>query len=248
MIVQQILRLIQGQVADSRCQIWKIMPHMTWDNYFSGCNILNWLGELGLGATVTCRRDRLPKEITDTYLHKKKTDSSPRPKAARYFNPIVAVKNVAAVDGKKGHQRVHTSFQSTSSCNISGVNALSSCNMSIRRRERGRGENKRYWGIEMNDARSLYLQSYYRIDCIDHLIQNARIFIEAGNIGTPQFYMAKGLQSWWHSTCTWSAVKANLMPNGKSRSRLTSGSSVRSFRNKCWITIHSNGFTQGIKT
>lgn len=193
MIVEQIMPLIEGQEADSRRQIWKVMPHMTWDNYFSGCIILNLLGELGLGATVTCRRDRLPKEITDTYLHKKKTDSSPRPKAARYFNPIVAVKNVAAVDGKKGYQRVHTSFQSTSSCNISTVNALSSCNMSIRRRERGRGLNKRYWGIEMNHARSLYLQSYYRIDCIDHLIQNARIFYRSWKYWHSPVLHGKGL-------------------------------------------------------
>ena len=114
MIMEQIMPSIKGQDADSPRQIWKVRPHMTWDNYFSGsCIILNLLGELVLGATVTCRHDRRPKEITDTYLHKKKTDSSPRPKAARYFNPIVAVKNVPAVDGKKGCQQVHTSFQST---------------------------------------------------------------------------------------------------------------------------------------
>jgi hypothetical protein len=41
---------------------------------------------------MTCHRDRLPKEIPETNLHKKKTDSSPRPKAARFFNPINAVK------------------------------------------------------------------------------------------------------------------------------------------------------------
>jgi hypothetical protein len=125
---------------------------------------------------MTYRRDRLPKAIPEANLHKKKTDSSPRPKAARFFNSINAVKKVPPVEDKKGFQRVHTSFQSTSSCNISTVNALSPCTKSIRRREHGRGNNKRYWGIEMNDARTLYLGSYHRIDCIDHLIQNARIF------------------------------------------------------------------------
>ncbi len=54
---------------------------------------------------MTCRRDRLPKEIPETNLHKKKTDSSPRPKAARFFNPINAVKKVPAADDKKGYQR-----------------------------------------------------------------------------------------------------------------------------------------------
>jgi hypothetical protein len=176
MMVEQILPLIQGQVPDSRRQIWRSMPHMTWDNYFSGCNILNYLGGLGFGATMTCRRDRLPKEIPEANLHKKKTDSSPRPKAARFFHPINVVKTFPAVGDQKAYRRVHTSFQSTSSCNLSTVNAMTTCSMSIRRRERGRGENKRYWGIEMNHARTLYLGSYFRIDCIDHLIQNAQMF------------------------------------------------------------------------
>jgi hypothetical protein len=169
------------------------MPHMTWDNYFSGCLVMRFLGELGFGATMTCRRDRLPKEIPETNLHKKKTDSSPRPKAARFFNPINAVKRVPAVEDKKGYQRVHTSFQSTSSCNISTVNALSSCHMSIRRRERGRGDNKRYWGIEMNHARTLYLGSYYRIDCIDHLIQNSNIFYRSWKYWHSPVLHGKGL-------------------------------------------------------
>jgi hypothetical protein len=176
MIVNQILPLIEGQMADSRRQIWKIIPHMTWDNYFSACLVLKFLGERGFGATMTCRRDRLPKEIPEVNLHKKKTDSSPRPKAAHFFNPINTVKKVPPVEDKEGYQQVHTSFQSTSSCNISTVNALSSCPKSIRRRERGQGNNKRYWGIEMNDARTLYLGSYYRIDCINLLIQNSRLF------------------------------------------------------------------------
>ena len=137
LIIEQILPLIQGQVADSCCQIWRIMPHMTWDNYFSGCTVFKLLGELGFGATMTCRCDCLPREIPETNLHKKKTNSLPRPKAARFFNPINAVKKVPAVDDKRGYQRVHTSFQSTSSCNISMVNALSWCKMSMQRREWG---------------------------------------------------------------------------------------------------------------
>jgi hypothetical protein len=182
------------------------MPHLTLDDYFSGCIVLNFLGGLGLGATMTCRQDCLPKEILEMYLHKKKTDSLPRPNAARFFNPMVAVKDVAAVDDKKGYRRMHTSFQSTSSCNISTVNALISCNMSIRRRERGRGENKRYWGIEMNHhARSLYLRSYSRIDCIDHLIKNTRIFYRSWKYWHSPVLHAKGR----HSTCALSAVKVN---------------------------------------
>jgi hypothetical protein len=33
LIVAQILLLIESQVSDSRHQIWKIMPHLHWDNY-----------------------------------------------------------------------------------------------------------------------------------------------------------------------------------------------------------------------
>jgi hypothetical protein len=84
MTVEQILPFIEGQVSDSRLQIWKIMPHMTWDNYFSGCTIFKFLRELRFGAAMTCCWDCLPKEIPEGNL-KKKTDSSPRPKAACFF-------------------------------------------------------------------------------------------------------------------------------------------------------------------
>ena len=69
------------------------------------------------------------------------------------------------------------SFQSTSSCNISTVNALSNCELFVskRERERGFGANKRTWGIEMNSARELYLATYSRINLIDHLIKNCRL-------------------------------------------------------------------------
>ena len=39
-------------------------------------------------------------------------------------------------------------------------------------RDRGRGINKRTWGIEMNESRKLYLTTYGTIDRMDHLIQN----------------------------------------------------------------------------
>ena len=114
--------------------------------------------------------------IPAEYLCKKKTDNKLRAKVARFNDPINLVKVVEAEGDKKGFSRVHCSFQSTSSCNISSVNALNECNKYIRKRERGRKEMKRCWGIEMNDSRSLYLATYFRIDVIDHLIQNARIF------------------------------------------------------------------------
>jgi hypothetical protein len=53
---------------------------------------------------------------------------------------------------------------------------LNECELFVEIRERGRKENKRYWGIEMNHAQRLYLSTYFRIDNTDHLLQNAQIF------------------------------------------------------------------------
>ena len=86
------------------------------------------------------------------------------------------VKYVHAVGGLAAYERVHTSFQSTLSCNITTVNALNECILWLRKKERGTGKSKRLWGIEMSSTRNLYLQSYYRIDCMDHMIKNARLF------------------------------------------------------------------------
>jgi hypothetical protein len=143
-------------------------PHMTWDNFFSGDDITQYAAEKGFGLTMTCRRDRLPdnKNILGKFWHKEKTDSKARPKAARYEKPIFAMKKV-------GNSLIqHTSFQSTSSCNITSVNALNEISLYVRAKERGRGKAKRQWGIEMNEARELYLHTYGVIDRLDHLIQN----------------------------------------------------------------------------
>ena len=51
------------------------MPHSTWDNHFSDDNIMDYAGEHGFGLTMTCRRDRLPKDVPSTYWHKERTDS-----------------------------------------------------------------------------------------------------------------------------------------------------------------------------
>ena len=71
--------------------------------------------------------------------------------------------------------RAHISFQSTSSCNISTVNALRECHTFTRNRSRGQGENKRKWAIEMNHARSLYLQTYNKVDVLDHYVKNTNM-------------------------------------------------------------------------
>ena len=158
-------------------QIYRSEPHGTWDNYFSGDNIMDYAGKKGFGLTMTCRRDRLPKDIPSEYLHKKKTTHEGRPRASIFLNPIVAVKDCTGnMFTDKPYRKVHVSFQSTSSCNISHVNALSSCSGYIRKKERGRGQNKRKWAIEMNHSRELYLRTYHKIDGLDHMIKNCNMF------------------------------------------------------------------------
>ena len=145
-------------------------PHITCDNYFSGDAIFEWIGTKGYSCTMTCRRDRFPKDIPKEYLHIKKTNTSMRTKVARFMEPIVAVKEEVSLEGTP-YERVHVSFQSTSSCNISTVNSLNSCKAFVQAKERGQNERKRRWVIEMNEARSLYLASYGVIDNVDKLIK-----------------------------------------------------------------------------
>ena len=62
-------------------------------------------------------------------------------------------------------------YRLTSSTNISTVNALNGNVFFVKKKERGRGHRKRSWGIEMNNARQLYLASYGRVDTYDSLIK-----------------------------------------------------------------------------
>ena len=153
--------------------------HFTCDNFFSGTKIFNYACEQKFGMTSTVRRDRLPENIPSKYLCKEKTNSSARPKAARYVQPVVAVQKYA------GGTQVLTSFQSTSSCNIMCVNALNACSLYGQEKERGRNQYKRRWLIEMNDARKVYLTSYNKVDVLDHYIQQ-----------TPMRYVS---WKYWHS-------------------------------------------------
>jgi len=144
-------------------------PHFTFDNFFSGDEITSYAAEMGFGLTVTCRRDRLPKGVPGKYFHKEKTPVGPRSRAARFEQPIVAKRTI-------GQSVItHTSFQSTSGCNFTSVNGLNECSLYAKTKERGRQKHKQQWGIEMNDARELYLNSYGVIDKLDHLIQNCNM-------------------------------------------------------------------------
>ena len=149
-------------------KIFRRLPVICVDNYFICDKVLDYVGGLGFGIIGTNARDVLPADISKHHLHVIKTQSNTVSKVARFNQPIVAVKN-----NENGSQRAHVSFQSTSSCNIATVNALNECKLFVEIRERGRKNNKRHWGIEMNHARRLYLSLYCRIDVTDHLLTNA---------------------------------------------------------------------------
>jgi hypothetical protein len=59
--------------------------------------------------------------------------------------------------GKKDYDPLHSTFQSTSLCNIHTLDALNFSSMYVQKQEEGRGNNKHHWGIKMNDAGFLYL-------------------------------------------------------------------------------------------
>jgi hypothetical protein len=71
---------------------------------------------------------------------------------------IIAVKNVnhqdsdRQSDDKKDYVLCHVSFQSTGGTSISTVNALLLVDLYVRDHSKGRGQQKRTWGIKMNEA------------------------------------------------------------------------------------------------
>ena len=148
---------------DKRRQIFTKMPHITMDNHFSGDRIIQLIGESGGKGTWTTARGRLPGGIPKKHLHgKKDVPINARSKAARFENPVVAVKHVTfpAGDTRKPYTVAHVTFQSTGGTNITCVNALSQLKLFVRERSKGQGETKRILAIEMNEGRELYLKTY----------------------------------------------------------------------------------------
>ena len=146
------------------------------DNHFSGDDVLRYLGEGGWKGTMTCRRDRLPKSVPRKYFNFiKAAPVNARSKVARFENPIVAVKHVKHQDSdtandKKEYNLCHVSFQSTGGTNISTVCALLLVILYVQDCSKGRGQQKRTWGIEMNEAREIYLKNHSAVDKIDQML------------------------------------------------------------------------------
>ncbi len=102
-----------------------------------------------------------------------------RTRAARFEQPIVAVKYIQQEEGSemKDYTLTHVlSFQqSTGGTNISSVNALSENVLYVREHKKGRGEQQRKWGIEMCNAQEMYLKNYSAVDKIDQALINWRV-------------------------------------------------------------------------
>ena len=139
-------------------------------------HVLDYAGKEGFGLTMTSRKDRFPVG-TKPYFHNETTVASKmgRAKAMRFGNPIVAIKHCPASLLTKEYTKTFVSFQSTGATNICGVNNLPSAKLYVKSKSRGKGVTKRVWGIEMNEARETYLQHYFAVDNVDHMLKNAGI-------------------------------------------------------------------------
>ncbi len=146
------------------------------DNFFSGDKVLRYLGEGGWKGTMTCRCGRLPKSVQRKYFNFiKAAPVNARSKVAQFEQPIIAVEHVKhqgsdTVTDRKDCVLCHVSFQSTGGTNISTVNALSLVDLFVREQNKGRGQQKRTWGIEMNEAREIYLKNFSAVDKTDQML------------------------------------------------------------------------------
>jgi hypothetical protein len=125
---------------------------------------------------MTCRRDSLPKSVPRKYFNFiKAAPANARSKVARFEQPIIAVKHVNHQDSdtvteKKDHDFFHVSFQSTGETIISLVNALLLVDLYVHKRNKSSGPQKRTWGIEMNEAREIFLKNCSAVDKIDQML------------------------------------------------------------------------------
>jgi hypothetical protein len=80
--------------------------------------------------------------------------------------------NELLADKKKDYVICHVSFQfqSTGKNNITSVNALSLVELYVHEQNKGRGNQKKTWRIEMNEARETYLKTYNAFDKIVQML------------------------------------------------------------------------------
>jgi hypothetical protein len=136
--------------------------HITADNYFSNIKLFEQLPE-GVTATMTLNRGSHPSGLSGCLYKEKVLPHLEEVKAARHCHPVVAVKGDTAI----------VSMMSTGATNfIIKHSAYKEIGYYGREKEMGRGEQKRRWEIEMNEARALYLITYGIIDRVDRGIRD----------------------------------------------------------------------------
>ncbi len=178
-LVDMITPLVVGatkDLTDKRKQLFSKCIHIAMDNHFGGDDVLRYLGEGGWKGTMTRRCNCLPKSVPRRYFNFiKAAPVKTRSKVTQFEQPIIAVKHVKhqgsdRVSNKKDYILCHVSFQSTEGTNISMVNALLLVDSYLQDCIKGRGQQKRTWGIEMNEAQETYLKNYSAVDKIDQML------------------------------------------------------------------------------
>ena len=126
---KKLTPLVKGQPQeenDERHQIFVAEPCLGMDNHFSGSHVDKYLGENSHKAVMTRERGRLHKGLKKYMQHKVKVDIGPMSRAARFEQPVIAVKevNFSQTSEKKSYMIVHIFFQSTGSTHITTINTL----------------------------------------------------------------------------------------------------------------------------
>jgi hypothetical protein len=127
-------------------------PHIVADNHFSGDEVMKLFGKKGYSCTMTNLRDRFPQGLKEYLHHGKVSNGCAKAKAMCYAMPIIVIKQCPAVNESKAFTQTLVSFQSTGVMNICGVNNLLSVTNYVSKKVRGKGNQKRVWGIEQNEA------------------------------------------------------------------------------------------------
>jgi len=84
-IITPLVKGASKEPTDKRKQLFDEPVHIAMDNFFSGDEMLKFLGEQGWKATITCRRDRLPRDVPKSYFNFiKAVPVNVRSKAARF--------------------------------------------------------------------------------------------------------------------------------------------------------------------
>ena len=87
------LKMVRGSMSRKR-KLFHDKPMTTVNSYFVKDVVLDWAGNKDIGIIGTNARNRLPKDNKPIYLHEEKTNVTMKnSKDAKFFEPIVAVKN-----------------------------------------------------------------------------------------------------------------------------------------------------------